>query len=152
MDAGKIGIKYFLISLLLILFISSCTNHRSVSGDNFLITANSVGPLHLGMEIEKIDDIYNGYSIRYEENYGYFIFDADKLILNVWSKDEYKTISGIKVYSDLFHTEKGIRVGMSAKQLEKIYGPLEFMNDFESGDKYSSLSDLTRKREMDSIQ
>ena len=132
--------------LLIGIIFTSCTVHKSFDNDAFLITKNSVGPIKLGMTIEQLKKLYSSYSFKFEPEYGYFIFKGKTMLINVWSKNDYETVSGIKVYSDKYYTEKGVRVGMSPQQLVDIYGYLDIKDDMESEDAYYSLPDLTVKK------
>ncbi len=96
----------------------------------FLIKESTVGQLQIGMDIQKIKEIYKGYEFKEESASNYGIDGEGKGTLITKNNEYYlfyyafegeNTLAGIICLNPKYHSKTGIRVGMTIRELKKIY-------------------------------
>lgn len=134
----------FLSSLLLCMI--SChsgkneTNQDTFFHDNFLITADQVGPVHKGMSIDDLYDIFPENQIKKiktkseltaEATDNFYIYSADGKLLLIASptheNDVRSAINRIIVKDKQFETEKGISLISTIGEIKEAYPNYNFL-------------------------
>ncbi len=134
------------ITLTTVLFLASCGHDPDKATDNAqkisktknnLITATSIDMAFIGMEINDLKKAYNNYQFLDTPAY-YFGIDGEErdLViakndvpqLFIWTSSDQK-VNGLYSLTSSFHTDNNLRVGMTIKEVKKIYPDCEISVD-----------------------
>ena len=138
------------ITLTTFLFLASCgydndkatNNVQTISKlqDN-LITATSIDMAFIGMDISELKKAYNNYQFLDTPAY-YFGIDGEErdLViaknnvpqLFIWTGSDQK-VNGLYSLTSNFHTDNNLKVGMTIKEVKKIYPDCEISVDVMDG-------------------
>jgi len=130
------------VSLLLIVNLGcSDKNLKKIEGQ---IDAEGAGEIRLGKAysevLSKIDETV--YEVSPNDKNGFQIKKDRKIIISFWSKNQDSTIGFVKVLSDSYQTEKGLKVGDSIDKVRTIYPELKLVFDEMDGEYYFAPEDL----------
>ncbi len=125
-----------LISLTIIFLLTSCGQPK----DN-LITSDSVDRAFVGMDLADLKKSYSNYQFLDTPAY-YFGIDGEekdliiakegKPLMFVWTSPD-KKVNGLFALSSQFHTDNGLRPGMTIREIKKIYPDCEMLQDNMTG-------------------
>ncbi|GLB48883.1 hypothetical protein [Neptunitalea lumnitzerae] len=132
--------KIALILTLSITVVLSCTSDKEKP---FLITKEGIGLLTPSTRISQLDTIFQKDSIsesayegelRYASTERYHIFtkEGNPLMEITPSQDSIKTISNIRIISDLYHTKAGISTKSTFGDITKNYTISSIQNTWNS--------------------
>ncbi|TNE55766.1 MAG: hypothetical protein EP338_03040 [Bacteroidetes bacterium] len=140
--------KYILISLALISILFSCTNTESnpiEAKEYWVIDQKGVGVVQIGKSISLLEQEVKVHFETKEHKgaLGFDIIDGEDVLVKVSAVQEIAEIT--EIYSDKFSTIKGVRVGMTIEEIEKIYPDFAPQMDPHNGRVYFQPKDLQSK-------
>lgn len=130
-------LSIFLLFLMSIQFLSfNC--HKDIEQhqeNNLTIKKGGIGSLTIGEPINSIFNYYKGYKIKEIEGEGFFIFDSEELLINVFSKND-SLISGIKIYSSKYNLLDEIRINLPINIIKNKFIDFNLQIDPLTGEEY----------------
>lgn len=107
--------RYLLITMILLLGIMICSIPVSARNDRLIVGGKRVGPIYLGKPLSQFEKFLGPRKVINPTLFDY----PNKGIALMVKKG---IIRGIMVYSPMYKTGKGVKVGGSIKTLKKKYG------------------------------
>lgn len=138
----KTRFPFILICILLIINVS-CSDNKPIEIKG-RIDAKGAGEIKLGKSysevLDKIDETV--YDVSPNDKNGFDIKENGEILISFWSKSQDNTIGFVKVLSDKYQTEKGLKIGDSIEKVRAIYPELKLSFDEMDGEYYFAPDDL----------
>lgn len=109
------------LTFLFLLFVIISCNSKKTTDD--MITTNGVGKIKLGESISELKQkVPDNFTVEAhgKSKFGFDITENGDVLIKIYSGSNEK-IELIEIYSEKFHTENRVKVGITIEELEKIY-------------------------------
>jgi hypothetical protein len=103
--------------------------------DEFLVIDNNQQAVALGNKLSTIFDVYKDISFKGESVFSNIIYREYERVGIIYSISKYEDVEinarirRIQLFSDYYHTKRGISIGSSQEDLIKIYGVPDFVRN-----------------------